>query len=172
MKINVGRLRKEPGAEESFQFTLAKPEDIGEIKIASPIRVEGKVTNTGNILRVTGHISTVVLAACGRCLDDVKTPLELDFTEVYCHESEWDNVTGDPADKNEFILIREELLDLAIPVKENIILDMPMKVLCFPGCPGLCPHCGQNLKQGKCECREVTVDPRLAVLEKLKNSYQ
>ena len=168
MKLNVSRLRKEPGAEESFQFTLAKLDDMGEIRIVKPVRVEGKVVNTGNLLRLTGHVSTTVAASCGRCLDDVELPLEVELNEQYCHESAWNDTGGGTDGKNEIIQFREEWLDLALPVKENILLHLPMRILCGPGCPGLCPYCGQNLKQGKCECREAGIDPRLAVLEKLK----
>ncbi len=38
-------------------------------------------------------------------------------------------------------------------IRQEIILDYPMKVLCKPDCEGLCPNCGQNLNIAKCECK-------------------
>jgi len=170
MKLNVSRLRKEPGAQESFRFVLTKEIDTGEARVIKPVRVEGMITNTGHLLRLTAAVSTVVLASCSRCLDDVEIPLDLEFTEYYCHESEMDYSAGDAAEKNDVIVFQEEWLDLSDAVKENIILHLPMQILCDSDCPGMCPHCGSNLKNGKCECREVEIDPRLAILEKLKNN--
>jgi len=38
-------------------------------------------------------------------------------------------------------------------IRQEIILDYPMKVLCRSDCKGLCPNCGQNLNVAKCECK-------------------
>ena len=62
---------------------------------------------------------------------------------------------------------REGTIDLKEDVREAIILAFPLKPLCRPECRGLCPHCGRNLNEEKCECREEKIDPRLAKLKEL-----
>ena len=49
----------------------------------------------------------------------------------------------------------------------DLLLALPTKHLCREDCRGLCPHCGKNLNEGLCGCREDKVDPRLAVLAQL-----
>ncbi|MBU1147145.1 MAG: DUF177 domain-containing protein, partial [Candidatus Omnitrophica bacterium] len=45
-----------------------------------------------------------------------------------------------------------DILEIDDDIRQEIILDSPMKVVCRPDCKGLCPNCGQNLNVGKCEC--------------------
>ncbi|TSA20358.1 MAG: DUF177 domain-containing protein, partial [Actinomycetales bacterium] len=35
-----------------------------------------------------------------------------------------------------------ELIDLDGPIRDAIILNLPINPLCSPDCPGLCPDCG------------------------------
>jgi uncharacterized protein len=51
---------------------------------------------------------------------------------------------------------------------EQIMLQIPMRVLCKGTCKGMCPHCGKDLNTTSCDCRTEFVDERLAVLKKLK----
>ena len=36
----------------------------------------------------------------------------------------------------------------------------------FADCKGLCPKCGKDLNEGKCNCQTKEIDPRLEVLKK------
>ena len=72
-----------------------------------------------------------------------------------------------PCDRGEFVVVPDDQLDLDQLLTEDILLDVPSKFLCSPGCKGLCPTCGKNLNQGPCGCERDTVDPRLAVLKDL-----
>jgi uncharacterized protein len=42
-----------------------------------------------------------------------------------------------------------------------------MKHVCREGCAGLCPTCGINRNQAKCDCPAEPADARLAPLAKL-----
>ncbi|MCR4442342.1 MAG: DUF177 domain-containing protein [Peptococcaceae bacterium] len=167
MKLNVSRLRKEPGSREEFGCVIASFRDEGDIVICSPIQVEGCVVNTGKLLEMKAKVKTAFLTSCSRCLEEVRLPVDFEFTEHYCHESDCDQEMINSADKNDITVFNEEWIDITQAVQQNLILNMPMRVLCSPGCPGICPHCGKNLKEGKCECREGDIDPRMAVLAKL-----
>ncbi|MBM4129290.1 MAG: DUF177 domain-containing protein, partial [Nitrospira sp.] len=58
-------------------------------------------------------------------------------------------------------------LDLLDLIKEQVMLNLPMKTLCAELCKGICPQCGADLNTGTCECEAKTIDPRLAVLKNL-----
>jgi len=47
------------------------------------------------------------------------------------------------------------------------IVSLPMKHLCSEDCKGICSKCGKNLNEGKCDCPDREIDPRLAVLADL-----
>jgi uncharacterized protein len=45
---------------------------------------------------------------------------------------------------------------------------LPTKRLCSEDCKGLCPYCGKDLNEGRCDCEVDEIDPRFEVLKKLK----
>jgi len=52
------------------------------------------------------------------------------------------------------------------------MLSVPMKPLCREECKGICSSCGTDLNAGPCECKKQEVDPRLAPLQKLKETME
>ena len=59
------------------------------------------------------------------------------------------------------------VLDLGEAVRQSALASLPMKPLCHSDCAGLCPHCGVNLNEVRCQCQEDEGDPRWAPLRQL-----
>jgi uncharacterized protein len=55
--------------------------------------------------------------------------------------------------------------DIAI---EQVLLNAPIKPLCHNQCKGLCVVCGIDLNKSSCNCKKEEIDPRFALLEKMK----
>jgi uncharacterized protein len=72
------------------------------------------------------------------------------------------------AEELDFVYYSDDLIDIDPLLAEQLLLQIPMKILCREDCKGLCPHCGVNMNADDCQCREKRVDVRLAVLNKLK----
>jgi len=53
-------------------------------------------------------------------------------------------------------------------LKEQVLLDLPMKLLCRPDCQGLCPQCGQDRNVVNCGCPPDARQDRWAPLARLK----
>ena len=47
----------------------------------------------------------------------------------------------------------ELALELDGGIKDEIMIDYPMKILCKENCKGLCYRCGKNLNEGPCGCK-------------------
>jgi len=167
MKLNISELQKNPGAKERFEFVLTDLPEGSTVRIAKPALVQGEVVNTGQGLELKAHVLTALTAACDRCLDEISIPLEFDIEEEYVHQAQLgeDSEEGEPAMT---LTYSDDWLDLAEAVKENLVLNLPMRTVCEPECPGICPSCGKNLKEGPCQCQKLDVDPRLAILAQLK----
>ncbi len=123
-------------------------------------------------IRISGWVSGNLNLTCDRCLKvfpaDVKTSffyllkpssefhqgLELD------HELSQDEVEVYWYENGE---IRAEEL-----FREQILLQIPMRLLCQEGCKGLCPGCGADLNQEECHCKDVHEHSPFAVLARLK----
>ena len=64
-------------------------------------------------------------------------------------------------------MVRDGTLDVDEPLREELLICFPMRLLCSEDCPGLCPKCGKPLREGDCGCSKKEIDPRLAVLQTL-----
>ena len=73
----------------------------------------------------------------------------------------------DNEDSEGFIIVPDGMLDIGSLAKEDVILELPSKLLCSPDCKGLCSICGKNLNEEECGCVDDVTDPRLAVLKDL-----
>ncbi len=93
-----------------------------------------------NFKRINGQIIAAGLTQvvqeikCSRCLEIVKKRREFNFNLVY-------NRTN-----------LGQFLDIDSRLREEILLNWPMKPLCRPDCKGICPNCGKNLNIDKCIC--------------------
>ncbi len=172
---------------DGFEFVSA-----GELT-ASFKRVSGRIF-------VKGDFSAAVTAPCKRCTTDVPVPLQIDFSLRMISEPnkpsaapsedkeagrrgrkkdqkkeddgqsetaasfELDEIDAEPFDG--------KTIDLDPVVREQVLLALPVSVVCREDCRGLCPTCGQNLNEQDCgHGRAKEVDVRLAKLKdiKLKN---
>jgi uncharacterized protein len=62
-----------------------------------------------------------------------------------------------------------KVIDLNPVVREQLLLALPVSVLCREDCKGLCPQCGLDLNSGSCGHRtEKQIDPRLQKLADVK----
>lgn len=160
MKINVsGVMRKtdasiEADGEVSVPFINYKGDNI---KVLSPIKVHVLIANNDRNLLATGKITALLMLNCSRCLEDFEYLLETDFEEELSNKN-------DEVDAVHFEGDTVDLIDIVI---NNILLSLPMKVICSEECKGLCPHCGSNLNIKQCECSHEEFDPRFSVLKDL-----
>jgi uncharacterized protein len=170
VKIGVSDLKARPGGELEFKAQekwsyLATA--TGNIPIVAPVRVGGTVTNTGKILLVKGQVATTLELTCDRCLEKYRYPVVAALEEEYAGAAAVQTVAGEEGEPIEVRPLEGDFIDLKPAIEEALILALPMKWLCRESCRGLCPHCGQNLNEGQCQCDTRPVDPRLAVLGEL-----
>lgn len=145
------------------------------IREKSPCRLT--VTNLGaDRLRVEGAVELTAVIPCDRCLEDVKTRLELTFdrelevrpagengmTGLDCQASGKADSDEDSPDETEFIFGYN--LDVDELVYSEMLMNWPMKTLCRESCKGICRRCGANLNHGPCGCDTVELDPRMAAI--------
>ncbi|MDQ5988209.1 MAG: hypothetical protein CSYNP_03965 [Syntrophus sp. SKADARSKE-3] len=132
------------------------------------IRVTIHVRRHGDNVFLEGSIVTALDLTCCRCLETAVFPIDVAFR--YTMVPMPDEQAGEielGSDDLEYGYYNEDTIDLEPLIFEQIVLQIPIKVLCREDCRGLCSRCGANLNQEPCRC-EDTVDERFAVLKKLK----
>lgn len=150
MKVNIAQVRRQPG--ETAQYDLREdlpPFEFGSetISFLSPVHLQLRVYNTGKLLIARGTVAAEIKAVCGRCLENFSYPMDLDF------EDEWVYAPLATEEQREtaFLFTRDDIV-IDARIQEQIVLALPMKFVCTPGCQGLCPVCGANLNREKCQC--------------------
>ena len=52
------------------------------------------------------------------------------------------------------IVCEDGVLDLDSVAQDDILLELPIRMLCSEDCKGLCPVCGCNLNKEQCSCQQ------------------
>lgn len=125
-----------------------------------PVKIEGTLTNEGEIFTLDATGDTRIAIQCNRCLKPVEREVAFELKEGFSHagkeNKETETFSGDQIDLSDF-------------VKRELIAALPMKVLCGEDCQGLCSVCGKDLNQGDCQCDTTFIDPRFESLRALFN---
>lgn len=125
-----------------------------DFRQSAPLRVDATAELIGPEIRIRGHMGTRVETSCDRCLGKVEIPVDRQFDLFYrsmksiAREEEIEV----PDDELEIGFYSGDGIQLADVVTEQVILAMPMKVICRPECLGLCPTCGADRNRGGCDC--------------------
>jgi len=169
MKINIKDLVSEL-TEYSFdvpvlEFDFSQEEAL----LKEKVHVEVKVEKMRKDILLRGNINTHLELECSRCLKRFLYPVNENFQTIFqpfsprTTEEEIELVKEDL----DVAFYKEDIIDLTEIVREQILLSIPMIPFCDQSCLGLCPHCGQNLNQGKCQCVTETIDPKWHKLQNL-----
>ncbi len=146
--------------EIAYAMAPRLPDDVEPLGDAD---VRGEVTDSAGYMRLTLSASVRYRGVCARCLDPVEDSFSVTLERTVAAE---DTLTEAQLEENvdEYAVVRDGMLDLDELIGEELLLTFPMRVLCAPDCPGLCPRCGKPLRLGDCGCPKREPDPRWAVL--------
>ena len=140
-----------------------------EFRQAAPLKIDATAELLGAEIRIRGHLATRLEASCDRCLGAVAIPVEHDFDLFYrpvksiAKEEEEIQISEDELEIGFYSGDGIELADVAT---EQVILSVPMKVICRADCRGLCPGCGANRNLVSCHCAPPQEDSPFASLKK------
>jgi len=138
-----------------------------DFRQTAPLKVEAVAELVGSEVRIRGHLRTRLEACCDRCLVSVAIPVEEEFDLCYrpvstiAREEEVEL----PEDELEVGFLSGDGIELADVVTEQVILSVPMKLVCQTDCRGLCPVCGANLNVEKCDCLPTKENSPFAFLK-------
>jgi len=149
MNIDVATLPADGDTFEGEEPASVLDLDEQSIRADSAVCYSLTACVTGKELIVRGRVSARVQFRCVRC------------TGIFPFDAE----------ERDFLSAREledltECVDLTPELREAILLAFPNYPVCREGCRGLCPQCGANLNEEKCDCRPPD-DPRWTVLDGL-----
>ena len=148
--------------------------DLADDRVQLVDDVVVRVTVRRNRAAITadGAIQTTVQVECDRCLKPVKLPVKANFSLEYLSKTDYEasNVAELTDEEMEVSVFEGDAIDLDEIVREQILLFVPVRLLCVESCKGICSTCGADLNSAECGCLTKEVDPRWAVLKNFKMS--
>ena len=145
-----------------------------EVKQIEPLEVTATAELIEGQIRITGEIETKVEMVCARCLESVVDEVHRSFDLFYSplpHGERPEEAQLKEGRRRDWVFLKGKGCFLADVLREQVLLALPMKVICRSDCRGLCPNCGANLNHEECRCETHSTDPRLAPLARLKQDW-
>jgi uncharacterized protein len=143
-----------------------------EIGLTSPVNgmiTINRVTETEVV--ATGEFSARVEAPCDRCGQSAELLLSGEFT-YDCIVGKEESLTQQEVESGENdvnkLYLEEPIIDAGELFREQILLAMPVRILCKQSCRGLCFSCGTDLNSESCGCGDIEITSPFSVLKKMK----
>jgi uncharacterized protein len=133
--INVAQLLKEPvGSSQSYDISGMIYEEVEGF-----VEGKAKLIHISQGVLVQCKLTAEVKLICSRCLNTFLFPISFTAEEEFLPISD---VSGDLAlssleQSEEFTIDNKNILDLSELIRQYTLLNLPMKPLCRPGCPGI-----------------------------------
>lgn len=160
LRVAARELLRDPGASRPVSVSLPATDlGVDDDRITGEIVVDATAVSSVDGITVAGTASVPWAGECRRCLTAVSGTGVAEIDEVY------QDVVGADDDA---LPIEGDLIDLAGPVREYVLLEVPDDPLCRDDCAGLCPVCGIDRNAASCECDTSVRDERWAALDQLR----
>ena len=188
-QFNTHELPRRAGEMKEYQLDLEILEPVGVPLVAVPagdvIEVDMRLESVAEGILLSADIYAIAKGECIRCLDPVEITVERKIQELYRYEPTNDkggkrkkhSSRTDSSDEIDLDAVDELWLDgnemnLEVPIRDAIVLDLPVNPLCSEACLGLCPDCGEKWEKLPEDHAHEVIDARWAGLAGLdfKNS--
>lgn len=145
----------------SYEFDMSDVSVGASYPFISPVKVKANVSNHAGLVILKANVAFDFSYPCDRCTVNTLKSFKYSFEHILSSDEE------STEDDSDYISVPDYLLELDRVIKDDILLELPSKILCSPSCKGLCPLCGKNLNEETCNCSVQKIDPRLEALRTL-----
>ncbi len=143
-------LPRRAGEMREYELTFDEHEPIGVPLVAIPsdgvICLNLRIEAVDQGVLATGTLSAEALGECTRCLEPVTFQIEESFQELFHYQVDYRQKPKakeiDVEDEDELLEMDGDFIDLDAPIRDALILNLPINPLCSEECEGLCPTCG------------------------------
>jgi uncharacterized protein len=160
--VQVHELIKRAGVmrELTVDVTLDEPMGDGPLNIpaGSVVETDLRLEAVHEGVLATGDVFATAEGECSRCLEPIKSTVEVDFQELFAY-------SGSGEDD---LTVSDDLIDLEPVIRDAVVLSLPFQPVCSPDCLGLCAECGFKLAEDPNHVHDQQVDSRWTELLKLK----
>lgn len=178
--LSLHELPRRSGEYRDYHRSIVLDRPFGIEMIAIPVGEEIDLSLTATSVDegvlIRGRVRSLARGECSRCLASVDMEIDQGFDELYEYESKASALSDEDVETDQILIVHEDQINLEIPVRDAVILALPVNPLCEPDCPGLCSICGVSLREVDGDHHHEVEDPRWQALadlaQKLKEEPQ
>jgi len=177
-QLNTFELPRRAGEMKEYSLDIQVSENFGINLISVPagetIEVDARLESVTEGILLSADVYAVAKGECIRCLDPVEIVIERKIQELYNYEPT--NERGkkkkyepeiDDLDIEDELMMQGQIMDLETPIRDAVVLSLPINPLCDQDCLGLCPECGEKWAGLAQDHAHETIDARWAGLKSL-----
>jgi len=140
MKVYVRQIKPEGmDLDQSFPTESVGLTCEDDAWFIAPIAVKAQVHRAEDEIIVKVMAKSCYESFCARCLIEVKRDWAAEFTLYF-----------DVEKQNEFIEMDED-------IRQELVLNLPVRIVCREDCQGLCMECGANLNNQECKHKHAVI---------------
>jgi uncharacterized protein len=146
-------LKEEPFIEKDYSIPfkdLNLPEEYSFDK--ENVDVHLYVIKDDKDYVISLNLKSDIKLQCGRCLENYIMDIDTSSDIILSHKDIHDHNELSEEDLIVEYLEDEENFNLNNLIREEIIVQTPMKPLCDENCKGICPICGADKNKEGCDC--------------------
>jgi uncharacterized protein len=177
-QLNTFELPRRAGEMKEYQLDIPVKENFGVPLISVPagefIEVDVRLESVTEGILLSADVYAVAKGECIRCLDPVEIVIERKVQELYNYEPTNERGKKKKRDEDEIDLDLEDelmmdgnIMDLETPIRDAVVLSLPINPLCDEECLGLCPECGGKWADLPGDHAHEVIDARWASLGSL-----
>jgi len=160
-RINLHELPRRAGEMREYSLNFPAPEDVGipllKIPTGEEINLDFKAESVDDGVLITGIVRSHPVGECGRCLEKVEMEIDQRFQELFLYAS---RASDNPDEDDELFFLDGDVADIEIPIRDAVILSMPINPICSQDCEGLCAECGEKWRDLPDDHAHEVTDPR------------
>ena len=177
-QLNTFELPRRAGEMKEYSLDIEVKENFGVTLISIPagetIEVDVRLESVTEGVLLSADVYAVAKGECIRCLDPVEIVIERKIQELYNYEPT--NERGkkkkrepeiDELDIEDELMMQGQIMDLETPIRDAVVLSLPINPLCNQDCLGLCPECGEKWAGLAQDHAHSSIDARWAGLKAL-----
>jgi uncharacterized protein len=168
MIVEVEKLGPQWAAMQ-FDCLLEDPELAETLRLSGPVSVSTEARRKDGRIQIRGELTAAGSTECSRCLEPVPLTIAAPFDVFYESQASAEDLHDlEVTDENLSVAeLAGDAIDLSELVREQVLLNVPARILCSEECRGLCESCGANKNLSPCGCETETIDPRWQALKGL-----
>lgn len=157
--VQLKELIHKPGNMKEVVLEHTLTEAIGTevmgIPAGAELRIPTRLESVHEGILATAEFSAQTEGVCSRCLDEVKSEIDIEVQELFLYRPEQDD---------DFV-VEQDRIDLEQALIDSVVPALPIKPLCDENCAGLCSRCGFRMEEDPEHSHEEPIDPRFSALE-------